>query len=628
MRDEATPAPLAASARWLTLASAAALAGLLVGLPAGLALVIRHRYLDAGLYATVATALAWRIDVWAAAAALAIGLWRAWGALHRRLSCGPRRWLERLAWGAVALAVLVALAAMAGLHHLAVMLAEPRAARAMLRSLGEDWPTVSLAVIVAAVGLAALVRRRFWQRSLALHARLPRPDLLALAGRRSVAGVTLGFLALVNLAAVGLGGYARYAVRDRPNIVIITVCSLRADHLGCYGYGRHTSPNIDRLAQQSVRFNRAIAQSSWTRPSVTSFLTSRYVESLGLDLARVDDRYTTLAEVLRDRGYATAAVTANINASPAVGVAQGFDRFDVSPCDLNVSGEATAAAARAQLLRLKNRPFFLFVLFMDPHLPYEPHAGFEFPADAQEDPLLVPDPTAVASDTADPELIRTTQAAYDGEIAFTDRYVGRVLEALREQGLDDRTLIVFCGDHGEAVGDHGTFGHSTTLYQELVRVPLLIRLPQAPPPQVEDRVFPMIDLAPSLLAYIGVDTARCGFEGQARSLAAADRRAAGLAFSATFCPAEANLRAVQDNRYKLILDVTSGGREFYDLGTDPQERNCLPEAGQPDRQRLQAELWQHAERTARSADGTAQVTPEAAFTDDERRKLRALGYAH
>lgn len=285
---------------------------------------------------------------------------------------------------------------------------------------------------------------------------------------------------------------AAAALAPRPNVVLYLVDTLRADHLGVYGYERDTSPALDRWAEQSVVFERAYAPSSWTRPSVVSLLS-------GLDPIRhgVEDRLDAipgdvrlLSETLKENGYATLAAVTNPNVLPAWGFGRGFDVFD----DLDSAGHGTRADAvtdhvAAALEGLdRSRPFFLYVHVLDPHAPYEPPPPFD---------ERYPRSPALPA--------KLSIGRYDGEIAFVDSQFGRLLDTLERHGLGDDTLVLFVSDHGEELMDHGAMGHGFTLFEEVVRVPFVMRLPHGAHAgtRVAERVS-LIDVVPTVLSVLGL----------------------------------------------------------------------------------------------------------------------------
>lgn len=280
-------------------------------------------------------------------------------------------------------------------------------------------------------------------------------------------------------------------VANRANVIIILVDTLRADHLGVYGYDYETSPFLDEWAKQAVVFENAYSPSSWTRPSMVALLS-------GLDpiTHRVEDRLDVipsgvrlLSERLRSSGYATFGFITNPHVSSDWAFDRGFDVFD----DLDTVGRGTRADSvvdyvieRSDAL-VRSQPFFLYLHLIDPHSPYEPPPPFarRFPSDPENTSEFV-------------------IGGYDGEIAFVDSQLERLLTALRERGLEDGTMTVFTSDHGEELLDRGSIGHGHHLFEEALRVPLIIRLPGSEHAglRVKERAS-LIDVVPTTLAVLG-----------------------------------------------------------------------------------------------------------------------------
>jgi len=277
----------------------------------------------------------------------------------------------------------------------------------------------------------------------------------------------------------------------RPNVILYVIDTLRADHLGVYGYGRDTSPHIDRWAAGWVVFERAHAPSSWTRPSMVSLLS-------GLDPIRhrVEDRLDVipaevalLGERLAAGGYATYAAVTNPHVLPTWGFGRGFDVFeDLGSETRSTRADAVSDWAVERMGELASRaPFFLYLHVLDPHLPYAPPAPFDerFPRSG----VLQAD---------------LSTGRYDGEIAFVDSEFGRLLEALRRHDLEDDSLVVLVSDHGEELLERGAIGHGVHLFQEVVRVPLVLRFPGgAHAGRRETAPVSLMDVAPTVLAVAG-----------------------------------------------------------------------------------------------------------------------------
>lgn len=300
-----------------------------------------------------------------------------------------------------------------------------------------------------------------------------------------------------------------------PCVVIIMIDTLRADHLTCYGYRRATSPRIDGLAKEGVVFKNVFAASPWTGPSVASIVTGKYPDEVGIHDLRdpLPEDAVTLAERLKTAGYDTAAVSSNAMAGPLYGHTQGYDEFIF---DRYKGKEEEGRAPRPSFtadkvtdralewLENRERPFLLYVHYTDPHDPYLPPPSWrdQFLRDR---PPLDEEFMARSEFTRgipEPDVIERAKASYEAEIAFTDHEVGRLLD-----GLPEDAVIVLVGDHGEEFLEHGGFLHGHTLYQELLRVPLILQGPDVPQGMKIDDPVSQVDIVPTVLDLAGFPAA-------------------------------------------------------------------------------------------------------------------------
>ena len=359
----------------------------------------------------------------------------------------------------------------------------------------------------------------------------------------------------------------------------MTLDTTRADHLGCYGYARPTSPNLDALARESLVFTRARSTSSWTLPAHASLFTGKFPKShgahydpegpllladaieapRGIRARGLSADEETLAVALSRSGYATAAVVAGPWLLRGFGLSAGFEHYDDEGVvdHAGRSAKEVSDAARRWLLEERDRPFFLFLNYFDPHFPYdppEPHASA----------FLLP------GATPDPNRREQFEALYDGEIRFMDQEIGRLLHFLRDRGLYDETLIVVTSDHGELFGEHGHWGHSGHLFEELVRVPLLWK-PSGPtrPGSRDERPVQL----PELFDWIRA-AARPGSGGMPEPGVPSRRPQLAEVHPITSDDARGGWRALWEGRYKLH-ESTLGRHKLFDLERDPGERSNL-----------------------------------------------------
>jgi arylsulfatase A-like enzyme len=421
--------------------------------------------------------------------------------------------------------------------------------------------------------------------------------------------LTRPLLALLTCLAAACGAGTQ-PERPRPNLLIVSIDTLRADHLGCYGYARRTSPNIDALAARSAVFEHAESASSWTLPSMTSLMTGLSVSAHNCDHlgSRLDPSYTTLAEVLRDAGYDTQIVASHLFLSAPYGLQQGFTHVDTSVVqEENDITSQDVAALGLDWLRQKSAvhdgvPWLLWLHFFDPHAPYLAHEGL--------------------SKESDSDLER-----YDGEIAYTDQHVGRLLDALAASPLAANTIVVIVADHGEEFGEHGNFGHGYALYEECVRVPLIVHVPGLEPRRVADPV-PSIDLLPTLLDLCNVRL-RHEVEGQTvLPLLLGQPVPEQEAVSEVRWMANQDLKALHVGRWKHIEGQDTKAEpvaQLFDLGADPAEMCDLNAQQTPHAAVLRERILARLRDARRIASGYHQIG-ETALSPFEQNRIGRTGY--
>ena len=426
----------------------------------------------------------------------------------------------------------------------------------------------------------------------------------------------------------------------RPNILLISLDTTRADHLSVYGYGRKTSPSLEALAGEGILFETAYAPSATTGPSHASLFTSVSPISHGVTKngRELDASWATLAEVLAQEGYETGAVVSSYVLSSRFGYDRGFSSFDDDFSQAKVPsgvtlwegeeiegrfyGRADDTTDRA-LAWLEDRPepekpFFLFVHYFDPH-----------------DPYLVPEGYAPPFQPGPKEALKRNRVVfmYDATLAYMDQEVGRLFDALDRLQLKENTLVVVTGDHGEGLMERGHWHHGVHIYEEGVRVPLILRLPnqESAGLRVSSPVS-WLDLAPSLLALSGIPPQE-DFRGEslAEALSAPGtldperpvwlyRRHYSGDADVEGEPARGEVWGLRRGRWKLIWGEAENRLELYDLETDPGEKIDLARQ-RPDQTavlKAQLEEWLELQPPGQN---------RAVLLDDEsRQKLEALGY--
>ena len=395
----------------------------------------------------------------------------------------------------------------------------------------------------------------------------------------------LGLLLLLGFLGIDLlaGFFALRATQTRrqhPNVIMIMVDTLRADHVGCYGYPRNTTPNIDRFAHDSTLYGKVIAQAPWTLWSVYSFLTSTYSDGvhfdLNMDTAAMRSGPPLLADILRNEGYSTNAVLSNPMFRFFPVFKQGFAYYDTLPT-IELQGITSPAVTAATVQRLPSLkgagPFFLYVVYFDPHAPYYSHPGFSF-SDGMPGPRpvqLSPETNHTTQQPARCHAVEDKRDRYDSEIAFTDAEVGKLLVALKAQGLYDDSLIIFLSDHGEEFLEHGYQGHMYTLYNETLSVPLMVKLPGQRTGAVVGGEFPLLDLSPSILGFLQARTPADHALGVNAGFGAIQRCARKPIFSSSV----EGVFSVQQGNMKYMSNALTGKQEIYDLSKDPWEQDNL-----------------------------------------------------
>jgi arylsulfatase A-like enzyme/cytochrome c-type biogenesis protein CcmH/NrfG len=429
------------------------------------------------------------------------------------------------------------------------------------------------------------------------------------------------FIVIVLIAFTALPAAAQTPAKPAPNVVLITIDTLRADHVGCYGYKQIKTPNIDGLAAEGTRFDRAFAVVPVTLPSHTTMMTGTYPMLSGMhDFSgnRLSPLQPTLASVLKQAGYQTGAVIAAAVLDSRFGLNQGFDfyydHFDFNRLDeanldqMERPGNVVADVALDWLAKNSQKKFFLWMHLYDPHFPYRPPEPYSREYAAQP---------------------------YDGEIAFADEQVGRLLRFLKEKGIYRNTIIVLCGDHGESLGEHGEKTHGFFIYNATMHVPLIIRLPENTAARVVDDPVSLVDLMPTVLGAVGLEVPS---QVQGRSLlpqlrdvrdhddlhqddqAARDR----VLYGETYLPRLhfnwSELRGSENTKYHFI---DAPRPELYDLAKDPGEVHNLFAEKKAVSEEMRAKLA----GMIREYSAGKELAEKTGLDPDLMERLKALGYA-
>lgn len=481
--------------------------------------------------------------------------------------------------------------------------------------------------------------------------------------------MALGVAVLVSMACGRQATTSSEQASQRPNVLLISIDTLRADHLGSYGYSRDTSPFLDSLAMNSIRFDQAFAPASWTLPSHMSLFTGAYPQTHGVEQDRfaLPAALSTLTEIFSAGGWQTQAFISWTYLKASFGFGRGFDDYRelLPPPELQDSATESSIRADEVVDRVSDwidqratamgspdndeaDPFFLFVHLFDPHMSYQPplQTARLFDPDLEtieggsyQELSRYIDGLDQEAETPSPEVVSRATTLYDGEIRFVDDQLRRLFERLETAEMLEDTVVLVTSDHGEELNEHGSMeGHQWTLYDEVLHVPLILRLPQGRRAGLTiTSQVQLIDVAPTLLDIAGLPSLP---HADGRSLLPLiDRAASGEAASDDEWSeiAFSHIRrfnkkvAVRTPSHKLIYTEDTGenlfgqpiepGFELYDLLADPGELENVFEPDLPIARSLARTLQQ---LLASKKSFEASDAPE--LSETEKARLRSLGY--
>ena len=424
---------------------------------------------------------------------------------------------------------------------------------------------------------------------------------------------------------------------SKPHLVLISIDCLRADHVSAYGYEHLTTPNIDTVASEGTVFENVFATASWTLPTHMSMLTGLLPSFHGATKwEKLASSVPYLPELLAEAGYRTSGVVSWVYLSQAYGFERGFHSYSV--LDEPEASDIVNAAIE-ELQRGEGQSQFLFVHLYDPHWPYLPPRELleKFgprPKDISDLMERTQGQEAPKNASEVEDIIRL----YDSEIAFADRELGRFFQALKDNGMYDDTLVIITSDHGEAFYEHGHWQHSQTLYDELTRVPLIVKWPESSTTGRSAELFSQVDIFATLVEAAGLElpVTEEGFLVR-RSLASTGKLSRRLLSEMTWRSPDGTFMKVSFRNETLKYVATLSGpmgddlgvselsrEELYDLKSDPEEReNLLPSdesRAHPFRAELRAFL--DAAKAARSLRSGEAVELDETTLE----KLRSLGY--
>ncbi len=452
---------------------------------------------------------------------------------------------------------------------------------------------------------------------------------------------------------------ARTAIRadaSWPNVLLISVDMLRPDHLGCYGYTRETSPRIDRLASEGTLFENAISSAPWTLPAHASLFTGLTDSAHGcVDTNRsLAPELTTIAERLKAIGYATVGFFSGPYLHPVFGLAQGFDEYidctsysrlsdKTASSTGTVEGQAIWGASHSDVTnprvykavqewmrRSDRRPFFMFVHMWDVHYDFTPPK----PYDRKFDPdyqgpfdgsnFFFDQWINARMDKRDLEHLI---ALYDGEIAWTDHYIGRILDDLDALGLRDSTVVVLVADHGTEFFEHGEKSHRKTLFDEVIKIPMIVRYPgRVPSGKRIAAQTSIIDVTPTILELIGLSTPKDVMGHSLVPLFSGGSFPPNRVAVSELASLGRKMKSFRRRDWKLIRDEVTGRSWIYDLHADPEELHPLQDPDSPMVKAIQRAARLAEQRLTEAAPSPQSPDNEAAISPEVLEKLRSLGY--
>jgi len=469
------------------------------------------------------------------------------------------------------------------------------------------------------------------------------------------------FAACVVVIGGGLKGalfiYAYYCLPESPNIVLISIDALRADHVGCYGYKRNTTPHIDAFARQSVLFKSAFVHRGWTLPSHMSMLTGLYgmTHGVGADVTGgLPSRILTVAEFLKNAGYATFGFeSCGLWMSSYYGFGRGFDVYgQVQYYHSDTPARNAEFQNRFIQKKLKNKKFkknFIFIHYFDVHsdteyLPYDappPYSSlfvngpFDLFAGAKTNYRASQYLASLSREKVmpEPQQLEYIIGLYDNGIAYMDKCISDLFNMLRQEGLYDSALIIITADHGEAFGEHGYFVHGNPyLYDEEMHVPLIVKLPDSMHEGgVVESLVEMIDITPTILDYTGIQG--CAMDGTSlRGFIENSSDPKQYIYGLT----SKKSLYIRSREWKLMSDngLDHNHYRLYDIRNDPGERHNVvlqhPDIEEDLDLRLRARMQESRKLRARllrsDAEGGKAARATFNLDEDQKERLRSLGY--
>ncbi len=377
--------------------------------------------------------------------------------------------------------------------------------------------------------------------------------------------------------------------QKKKNVVLISIDTLRADHMSCYGYSRNTTPALDALSKEGCFFKNVTSTSSWTAPAMASLFTTLMPSQHNIrhGVCKSGNIYgqeilsashVTLAEILKENGLTTLGISSNPHLTPELGFAQGFDRFMV--CKFKKAEEITKTAIDLMTQYANGKPFFLWVHYFDPHWPYskqEPWIHTYAPDYNDELQQFyntnLPRVRTAAGIEKGSNMLQSLIALYDSEINYVDQSVGKLFDTIHDTG---NTMIVLVSDHGEGFLEHDTLDHGYQLYEESIHVPLIIKCPTVKSAKKSfNTPCSIIDIPPTILDWLGIKN-RYNLQGRSllsfmKGKISDDASESNRSIFSELNRFGKNLISLRVGKWKYINDIKYQEEELYDLAADPYE---------------------------------------------------------
>jgi arylsulfatase A-like enzyme len=371
---------------------------------------------------------------------------------------------------------------------------------------------------------------------------------------------------------------------DRPNVIILGIDTFRGDHASHNGYQRKTCPNIDSIGKKGIVFTNAFSTTSWTLPAFHSILTGLYSRSNGVFMINnsLDKSYITLAELLKNQGYKTAGFISGDFLKSPYGFNQGYDLYNESvsrragiESQANITSDKLTKLALPWIRKNQINKFFLFIHYWDPHYDYIPPDPYDtvFDPDYQG---TIDGRNFKHSEAIHPQMPKRDFdhiiALYDGEIAWTDKHIGKLLSSLQEWHLDKETIVIVVADHGEGFFDHGQRTHGSTLYNEEIQIPLIFYIPSLELSKTIEHSVSIVDIVPTLCDLLNINHPK-GTDGT--SLLPIINSNRDWTRGEVYAELWHKLIAVIRDDWKLIHNTKTGEFQLFDLNNDDGEKNNL-----------------------------------------------------